>query len=267
LRGEARPWFNALPDESKNDWVSFQRAFLHEFRKVGEESEALIKMGEIRMGSRESMRRFLQRFQRLVTKLDPKPVDSMLLAWFVASLPKKMGVSVRQAQPTTLEEAIAAAQLYKSAEVSSSKSRRGKKQFAASDSSSSSSTVESSNGDTSSSDSSQYSSSSESEPDSDNGSKKKKKSKGKREKKRSSKKTSSGKRRSATISVVADSTLASKENKMMDNKMAEITNQLKALSVHFAGVQPERRKVPVNRAHVWCVKCPQFGHIPQECPG
>jgi hypothetical protein len=45
---------------------------------------------------------------------------------------------MRQAQPSTLEEAIVAAQSYRSAKVSSSKSRREKKRIAASDSFSSS---------------------------------------------------------------------------------------------------------------------------------
>jgi transposase InsO family protein len=271
LRGEARPWFNNLADATKNDWGAFKQAFLHEFRKVGEESEALIKMGEIRMGSKESVRRFLQRFQRLVTKLDPRPADSMLLAWFVASLPKKMGVSVRQSHPTTLEEAIEAAQSYRSAEISSSKSRKKKKRYTHSDSSSSSSESSSSDEDTSDSESEESSSSSSSDSDSDGDSKKKKKKKSKRKedkKKQASKKKSSSKHhKSATFNLVGGSTLASKEKKVMDNKMNEITNQLKALSVHFAGVQPDRRKVPVNRAHVWCVKCKKFGHTPQECPG
>jgi hypothetical protein len=69
-----------LPHATKNDWAAFQKAFLQEFRKVGEEFEALIKMEEIRMGSKESVRRFLQRFQRLATKLDLELVDLMLLA-------------------------------------------------------------------------------------------------------------------------------------------------------------------------------------------
>jgi hypothetical protein len=63
LRGEAWPWFNALLDATKNDWADFQKAFLQEFRKVGEEFEALIKMGEIRLGSKEFVRRFCKGFR------------------------------------------------------------------------------------------------------------------------------------------------------------------------------------------------------------
>ncbi|CAM6084972.1 unnamed protein product [Calypogeia fissa] len=62
LRGEARPWFNALPTATKIDWNAFKLAFLQDFRRVGEESEALIKIGQMMMESQEFVRRFLQHF-------------------------------------------------------------------------------------------------------------------------------------------------------------------------------------------------------------
>lgn len=102
LRGEARPWYNALAANIKADWDLFKSAFLLEFRKVGEETEALIKIGEMKMKGGESVRRFLQKFQRVAKKIDPPPANSMLKSWFVSSLPRKMGISVRQAHPTTL---------------------------------------------------------------------------------------------------------------------------------------------------------------------
>ncbi|CAM6119176.1 unnamed protein product [Calypogeia fissa] len=119
LGGEARPWFNALPGATKIDWGAFKTAFLHEFRRVGEESEALIKIGQMMMKKRESVRRFLQRFNRLASKIEPALADNMKMRWFVSSLPKKMGVSVRQSHPTTLEEAVEAAQSYRDADISS----------------------------------------------------------------------------------------------------------------------------------------------------
>ncbi|CAM6104318.1 unnamed protein product [Calypogeia fissa] len=92
LKEEARPWFNALPAATKTDWNAFKLAFLQEFQKVGEESESLIKIGQMMMGSRESVRRFLQYFHRVANKIDLAPADNMLLRWFVSTLPKKMGV-------------------------------------------------------------------------------------------------------------------------------------------------------------------------------
>ncbi|CAM6104214.1 unnamed protein product [Calypogeia fissa] len=77
LRGEARPWFNALPAATKTDWDAFKTSFLQEFWKVGEESEALIKIGQMMMKSKESVRRFLQRFNSVSSKIDPAPADNM----------------------------------------------------------------------------------------------------------------------------------------------------------------------------------------------
>ncbi|CAM6082132.1 unnamed protein product [Calypogeia fissa] len=134
LRGEARPWYNALPFATRNDWNVFKQEFLHEFRKVGEESEALIKIGQLMMKKKESVRRFLQRFNRVAKKIDLAPADNMKLRWFISALPKKMVISVRQAHPLTLE----AAQSYRSVDISSMKSRKKKKKrYDSSDSTSS----------------------------------------------------------------------------------------------------------------------------------
>lgn len=47
--------------------------------------------------------------------------------------------------------------------------------------------------------------------------------------------------------------------------MNDLANQLKALSVHFAGLPSNRMKPPMSQAHVWCVHCKQLGHAPNEC--
>lgn len=60
--------------------------------------------------------------------------------------------------------------------------------------------------------------------------------------------------------------LSSKEKKGLDGKVYDLANQLKALSVHFAGLPSNRRKVPISRAHVWCVRCKQLHHASNECP-
>ena len=176
LRGEARPWFNGLAADIKGNWDFFKAAFLLEFRKVEEETEALIKIGQMRMNGEESVRRFLQRFQRVAKKIDPPPANSMLMSWFVSSLPRKMGISVRQARPTTLEEAVEAAMSYRSADISSSKSRKKKKKYESSfEESSDQSSSEDSDSSSSSEDSSNSEEDSSSDEESDKAKKKKKK--------------------------------------------------------------------------------------------
>src|SRR5450759_4248208 len=49
MRGEARPWYNSLPQATKTDCEAFKIAFVMEFCKVGEESEALIRIGQMWM--------------------------------------------------------------------------------------------------------------------------------------------------------------------------------------------------------------------------
>ena len=69
MRKEALPWFVSLPDATKTDWALFKVALQTEFRKIGGDAEALIRIGQMRMKKKESLRRFIQRFQRLLKKV------------------------------------------------------------------------------------------------------------------------------------------------------------------------------------------------------
>ncbi|CAM6082434.1 unnamed protein product [Calypogeia fissa] len=252
LGGEARPWFNALPAATKTDWGAFKATFLHEFRRVGEESEALIKIGQMVMKKGESVSRFLQRFNRLASKIEPAPVDNMKMRWFVSSLPKKMGVSVRQSHPLTLEQAVEVVQSYRSADISSKAVKKKKKRYDSSDSSSSEDEEEDSSLDGESSTSDSEESSSEDE-------RKKKRKSSKKKKKRNYAKRGA---RPVVPKLKVEVATQPKE-KGVEAKVDDLANQLKAMSIHFVRMQSKRMKVP--REHVWCVKCGQFGHMPQEC--
>ncbi|OAE30693.1 hypothetical protein AXG93_402s1060 [Marchantia polymorpha subsp. ruderalis] len=94
---------------------------------------------------------------------------------------------------------------------------------------------------------------------------KKKKHSTKKSKSASSKEDKSSKKAS-TSKGVSEGGLISKEKRGLDGKVDDLANQLKALSVHFAGLPSDRRKVPSNRAHVWCLRCKHLGHAPTECP-
>ncbi|CAM6090483.1 unnamed protein product [Calypogeia fissa] len=203
------------------------------------------------MKNKESVRRFLQRFNRVSSKIDPAPADNMKMRWFISALPKKMGISVCQAHPTTLEEAVEAAQSYKSADISSKTSRKKKKKrYDTSDSSSSEET------------SSEFEEKDSSSSDSDSSSSEEEDKKRKKSKK---KKRATSMSKLEPVKSKVEVTVAVKDQGV-EAKVDELSNQLKAMSVHFAGLQPYRRKPPMNREHVWCVKCGQFGHIPLECP-
>lgn len=77
LRGEARPWYNGLPDRTKQDWDLFKTSFLKEFRPRGVSDKALIHIGAISMGKKESLRKFVQRFNGIIRKISTKPIDGM----------------------------------------------------------------------------------------------------------------------------------------------------------------------------------------------
>ncbi|CAM6104811.1 unnamed protein product [Calypogeia fissa] len=178
-----------------------------------------------------------------------------------------MGISVRQAHPLTLDEAVEATQSYRSLDISSMKShkkkkKRHKKKKKRCDSSDSSSSEEDSS-------SSEFEEESSSSSDSESSSLKEDQKRKKKKKlvKSKKKKVSRGEwsAKVAPAKTKVDLALTIKD-KSLDNKVDELSNQLKAKEIHFIGMQPNRRRVPVSRDHVWCVKCGQFGHIPQECP-
>lgn len=50
------------------------------------------------------------------------------------------------------------------------------------------------------------------------------------------------------------------------SKLDEITDWLKALSIHLAERPAEWKKPSKTQANVWCIKCYQSGHAVQDCP-
>ncbi|CAM6101657.1 unnamed protein product [Calypogeia fissa] len=126
LKGEARPWYNGLPDNIKQDWDRFRTYFLNEFRPRGISDKALIKIGEISMGKKESLRKFLQKFNSVICKISTEPTDGMKKAWFINALPKKMQFWVKNQKPHDFEQAFFFADSYIDAKASE-KSKKKKK--------------------------------------------------------------------------------------------------------------------------------------------
>ncbi|CAM6123735.1 unnamed protein product [Calypogeia fissa] len=77
LKGEAWPWYNGLSNRVKQDWDMFKTNFLNEFRPKGVSDKALIEIGEISMGKKESLRKFVQRFNNIICKISVEPTDGM----------------------------------------------------------------------------------------------------------------------------------------------------------------------------------------------
>ncbi|CAM6093804.1 unnamed protein product [Calypogeia fissa] len=127
LKGEARPWYNNLSEDKKQDWERFRTAFLTEFRPRGISNKAIIKIGSISMGKKKSLRKFLQKFNNIIRKMNTKPTDGMKKAWFINALPTKMQFWIKNHKPNTFDEAFLAADAYVDSKASEKSKKKKKK--------------------------------------------------------------------------------------------------------------------------------------------
>lgn len=251
LKGEALQWYQDIPDPVRNDWDQLTAAFLRTFREVGGEARTLGRLSKMKMKSDESVRRYGQRVRSLIHKLTPGIAASVQIEWYVAGFPEEMGFHVRQARPQTLQEAMEAAQNYENSKQSLRQSRRRSKtegskrdrkirkkkrnvSSGSSNSSSESSTNEQSSDDDSSED--------HSPP------------------RRAS--SSKGPRKDHIRAVGRVKEEVPEEKQMMK----DIQSSLAAIKVHLADQHKPRRVIPTIRNNVWCTRCGQSGHYPNECP-
>ena len=112
LKGEALKWYQDIPALTRNDWDNFVPIFLRTFREAGGEARALGRLSRITMKSSESVRKYGQRVKALIQKLTTDAAPALQVEWYVAGFPEKMGFQIRQSRPTTLREAMEAAQNY-----------------------------------------------------------------------------------------------------------------------------------------------------------
>ena len=113
LKGEALKWYQDVPDRIRTNWEQLSSLFLRTFREAGgEASLALGRLSKMTMGKSESLKRYGQRVKALIQKLTTEISPTVQVEWYVAGFPEKMGFQIRQAWPTTLNEAMEAAQNY-----------------------------------------------------------------------------------------------------------------------------------------------------------
>ena len=111
LKGEAFKWYQDVPERFRTNWEQLSSLFLRTFREAGGEARALGRLSKMMMGKSESIRRYGQRVKALIQKLTTEISSIVQVEWYVAGFPEKMGFQIRQARPTTLKEAMAAAQI------------------------------------------------------------------------------------------------------------------------------------------------------------
>ena len=247
LKGEALKWYQDVPDRIRTSWDQLSNLFLKTFREAGGEARALGRLSKMTMGKSESVRRYGQRMKALIQKLTTEISSTVQVEWYVAGFPEKMGFQIRQAQPTTLSEAMEAAQNYENSAQSLRKSlkglekreksksgrkdRRRKKHSDTSETSSfGSSTAGSSITESSGSDSSP-----------------------------SSGKKSNRNRKGKELRKVKI------EDDDQKRFMKSIQESLEAIKVNLADNRKPRRIVPTSRTKVWCTRCGENGHYASEC--
>ena len=125
LKGEALKWYQDVPDRIRTNWEQLSSLFLRTFREVGGEARALGRLSKMMMGKSESVRRYGQRVKALIRKLTTEISPTVQVEWYVAGFPEKMGFQIRQARPTTLNEAMEATQNYENSAQSLWKSLKG----------------------------------------------------------------------------------------------------------------------------------------------
>ena len=112
LKGEALKWYQDVPEPIRTNWDQLSNLFLRTFREAGGEARALGRLSKMTMGKSESVRRYGQRIKALIQKLTTEISPTVQVEWYVAGVPEKIGFQIRQARPTSLREAMEAAQNY-----------------------------------------------------------------------------------------------------------------------------------------------------------
>ena len=199
------------------------------------------------MGKSESVRRYGQRVKALIQKLTTEISPTVQVEWYVAGFPEKMGFQIRQARPTTLSEAMEAAQNYENSAQSLRKSLKGleKREKAKSGKRDRRRKKHSDTSETSGSNSSAARSSITESSGSESGP--------------SAVKESSRNRKGKEIRKV--------KIEVDDQKrfMKNIQESLEAIKVNLMDNRKPRRIVPTSRANVWCTRCGENGHYASEC--
>ena len=247
LKGEALKWYQDVPERIRTNWEQLSSLFLRTFREAGGETRALGRLSKMTMGKSESIRRYGQRVKALIQKLTTEISPTVQVEWYVAGFPEKMGFQIRQARPTTLNEAMEAAQNYENSAQSLRKSLKGleKREKLKSGKKDRRRKKHSDTSETSDSSSSTRRSSNTESSGSDLGP--------------SSGKRSNRNRKGKEIRKVK---IEDDEQKQF---MKNIQKSLEAIKVNLADNRKPRRIVPTSRTNVWCTGCGENGHYASEC--
>jgi hypothetical protein len=255
LKGEALKWFQEVPDGVRASWNQLAGLFLRTFREAGGEARALGRLSKMSMKPNESVRKYGQRVRSLIQKLTTDIAPAIQVEWYVSGFPEDMGFQIRQSRPSTLRDAMEAAQNYENSAQSlrkalrRSKNRKSKNRKSGRD-------ARRKHRHSGTEDSSTHSSSSirssETEESEDS-------SLSPRKASRSSKHRRDGDRMKGRVKEEAPG------NSETRKIMKDIHEALEAIKVNITESRKPRKAIPMVRSNVWCAKCGESGHYPSEC--
>ena len=247
LKGEAFKWYQDVPDRIRTSWDQLSNLFFRTFQEAVGEARALGRLCKMTMGKSEFVRRYGQRVKALIQKLTTEISPIVQVEWYVARFPEKMGFQIHQVRPTTLQEAMEAAQNYENSAQSLRKSLKGleKRERSKSEKKDRRRKKHSDTSETSGSSSSTVGSSVTESSGSDLGP--------------SSGKRSNWNQKGKEIRKVK---VEDDDEKQI---MKSIQESLEAIKVNLADNRKPRRIVPTSRANVWCTRCEEIGHYASEC--
>jgi hypothetical protein len=108
FEGEASTWYLSLQANSITDWDTFKDLFIKKFRDDKSSSTLLVELSKIKMGPKEKIKYFNQRFLKLLNKMPEtsKPSLDIQIDFYSSTLPVSISMFVKRENKNTLTEAM-----------------------------------------------------------------------------------------------------------------------------------------------------------------
>jgi hypothetical protein len=108
FEGEASTWYFSLQANSITNWDTFEDLFIKKFGDDKSSSILLVELSKIRMGPKERIKYFNQRFLKLLNKMPEtsKPGLDIQIDFYSSALPVSIAMFVKRESKNTLTEAM-----------------------------------------------------------------------------------------------------------------------------------------------------------------
>jgi hypothetical protein len=108
FEGEASTWYFSLQANSITNWDTFEDLFIKKIRDDKSSYILLVELSKIKMGPKEKIKYFNQRFLKLLNKISetPKPGLDIHINFYSSALPISIAMFVKHANTNILTEAM-----------------------------------------------------------------------------------------------------------------------------------------------------------------